>query len=869
MSLAYTLKVQALESLMTMQEELRIIIDGEDHTPKIAQWHEDNDKVYIIYSSNSKKTYAYNKERVQFKTALLSDERALKCFAYLKAVAEAVGLQGTDAGNILLNYYKQISFIDKKSVLAAFLTGRPAREEEQNVPLVIYPFNFNLSQRDAAAKALSNRLTIIEGPPGTGKTQTILNIIANVVMQGKSVAVVSSNNSATANVFEKLSKYRFEFIAALLGSSDNKQEFIDLQKPLPALKTWKLSAHDEDEIKEELSRLSAALSLMLEKKNQLAGIRQQLDNVLLEYKHFTEYCHYSDDFMSVCLEDGTSDIALELWLLCEKYIRQGKRPGFMQRIINRFRYGVISKAFYFRSENMMIALCQKRWYKAKSKELTEQMLQLQAELKDFDFDVKMKEYTDLSLQIFRSRLAKRYKNGKRRVFELGDLKKCAEEFTHEYPVVLSTTYSLRNCLSSHIMYDYVIIDEASQVDLVTGALALSCAGRAVIVGDLKQLPNVVSGDAARLTDSLFTQFGLPESYRYKNNSLLSALSQLFPQAPKILLREHYRCHPKIIEFCNRKFYNNELIVLSEPEAGREPLMVYKTVAGNHARGRINQRQIDVIKHEVIPEQQLAGDDISVGIVTPYRDQTRALQSAFADTAIQADTVDKFQGREKDTIILSTVDNEITPFSDDAHRLNVAVSRAVNQLIVVINGNEQRANTNIADLVHYIQYNNLQVIQSEIYSVFDYLYKDYYAKKNKFLKREKRVSDYDSENLMYALICRVLKEPPFMKFDVAVHVPLNMIIRDREKLNKSEKRYVDNLLTHTDFLIFDKLSKLPCLIIEVDGEAYHREGTRQAERDKIKDSILEKYDLPLIRFRTTGSNERERLTAKLNLLLASS
>jgi superfamily I DNA and/or RNA helicase len=58
--------------------------------------------------------------------------------------------------------------------------------------------------------------------------------------------------------------------------------------------------------------------------------------------------------------------------------------------------------------------------------------------------------------------------------------------------MLSTTHSLRKCASENYLFDYVIIDEASQVDIVTGALALSCAKNVVIVGDLKQLPNVVN-----------------------------------------------------------------------------------------------------------------------------------------------------------------------------------------------------------------------------------------------------------------------------------------------------------------------------------------------------------------------------------------
>lgn len=65
------------------------------------------------------------------------------------------------------------------------------------------------------------------------------------------------------------------------------------------------------------------------------------------------------------------------------------------------------------------------------------------------------------------------------------------------------------------MYDYVIVDEASQVDLCTRVLALSSAKKAVIVGDLKQLPNVVDSKNAKLTDEVFNNFDMPEVYRYK------------------------------------------------------------------------------------------------------------------------------------------------------------------------------------------------------------------------------------------------------------------------------------------------------------------------------------------------------------------
>lgn len=160
-------------------------------------------------------------------------------------------------------------------------------------------------------------------------------------------------------------------------------------------------------------------------------------------------------------------------------------------------------------------------------------------------------------------------------------------------------------------------------------------------------------------------------------------------------------------------------------------MVYKAVEGNHSRERINIRQIDVIKNEVIPQQKIDVAKDSVGIVTPYRNQTMHLQEAFKGTKVRADTVDKFQGQECDIIILSTVDDEITEFADNPNRLNVAVSRAVNQLIVVTDGNNQGKDSNVKDLIDYIGYQNCEVIESKIYSVFDYLYKSYHDRKEEY------------------------------------------------------------------------------------------------------------------------------------------
>ena len=247
-----------------------------------------------------------------------------------------------------------------------------------------------------------------------------------------------------------------------------------------------------------------------------------------------------------------------------------------------------------------------------------------------------------------------------------------------------------------------------------------------------------------------------------------------------------------------------------------------------ARGHLNQRQIDVIQQEVLPRLHQQNFQ-SIGIITPYRDQVTAIRKQLGDT-YEVDTVHKFQGREQDAIILTSVDNVITDFVDDPHMLNVAVSRAVHSLAVVTSQDPRNDQTNYGDLTRYIEYNNFEVIQSQVYSVFDMLYHGYAEQRRAYLQKHKRVSEYDSENLMYSVIQEVLAEEAFSSIGCAVHVSLATLVKNYKSLTEGERQYARNPLTHVDFLLFNQMDKQPVLAIEVDGTGFHEAGSKQAERD---------------------------------------
>lgn len=901
---------------MEAQKQL-IIINGIDKTDSVASL-EDFGQKYEITFSGSSRIYSYNRSKVQilppvqtldphaviFKAKgrcygelkaiadygafyriecrdgqelsfrrsevelgknCLADEGCARLFGYFRETAAALSLVSDRGQNLLQLQYDRIGAVSEETVLADYLNGTYPPPSPAPAPFLLYPFGINQSQKAAVENAFASRISFIQGPPGTGKTQTILNILANAVWQGKTVAVVSNNNSATKNVAEKLEKKELSFLTAFLGSAQNKARFLETQSlRLPDMTKWQLEPEEEKQLAEAVKQLTEELNAMLGSRNRIAALEQELSELRQEQFYFREY--YSADAAPIPkaapLGRLSAEKLLSLWVETEDRLRQEKKPGFFQKLAVALRYGRGAFSLLGQRAEEAIPFLQDLYYRQKRRELETERDRLQARLRDYRFEEKLTELSDKSLTLFKGALARRYaRRTSRQIFDKGDFLRNAEAFTGEYPIVLSTTYSIKGTLASDFVYDYLIMDEASQVDLATGVLAFSCARSVVIVGDQKQLPNVLTAEDVKIADALWEQHSFDEKYRFSTHSLLSSASEVWSAAPSVLLREHYRCHPKIAGFFNRKFYNGELLIMTRDQGEENVLSLWKTAAGNHARGHLNRRQIDVIRREILPMLHRQGYT-DVGIITPYRQQVAALQEELGE-AYEVATVHKFQGREKDAIVLSSVDNVIGEFADDPNLLNVAVSRAVKALAVVISDSRENEKTNFGDLEKYIRYNDLQIIDSRIYSVFDMLYKGYSARRRAYLRKHRRVSEYDSENLAYSVIEEVLALPAYGGVDCVAHPSLSTLVRDYSPLTEREAQYASNPLTHLDFLLFSRMDKSPLLAVEIDGTAYHAPLSPQAERDALKNSVLEKCRIPLLRIRTDESGERERIVSALN------
>ncbi len=802
----------------------------------------ENNAYRIIFENGAGKNYPVDYVDIE---EHIDDHRSINVWEYLNEVAKYNVIHMDDDKTVsLADKYAKMEFVAKNSLLEAYLNVETyvAPTTGQSAP--IFPFGCNRSQYKAVRNALENRISVIQGPPGTGKTQTILNIMANLLLDGRTMEIVSNNNSAVENVKEKLEASGLDFLCAQLGRASNKKEFVEAQTgAFPDISSWKLS--NAKTLRQEAIALSREMQELYECQEKLALCTERLAEYKRQVLQFPKKVEAVRNWSTETLE--------KYFLLTSREMERKHRLSWWTRF--RLRYHKLPATEDAPDELQYLFI-------------TARITEMERQRKQYSLfvegaDAKNDRLREISMLVLKDHLSRKYDSTKARmVFASDEIYLKSKDFLREYPVILSTTFSATSNINHVCKFDYLIMDEASQVDIAAGALALSCAQNAVIVGDLKQLPNVVDNHTEEIVSAIFAKYGIAEGYRYSTNSFLSSLCALYPKIPQIMLREHYRCDPLIIGFCSKQFYNGDLIPMKKSEGEFTPVRVVRTVKGNHARGTVNIRQVETITREILPTLEEQFTDI--GIIAPYNNQVNALNTALqaSGRGYVAATVHKFQGREDDAIVLSTVDNQVQEFTDDPHLLNVAVSRAKKQFTLVVSADEQ-PDSNIRDLIDYIEYYQGRIERSEISSVFDLLYEEYTRELLDFYKTHRRVSEYDSENLAYWAISDTIRENGFQHLGILMHYPLRHLVMSSSNLTPGQRAYASHSWTHVDFLLYDTVTHKAKLAIEVDGTQYHKSNSAQGRRDIIKDSVLSAIGLPLLRLSTAGSREKQMIADALS------
>ncbi len=480
----------------------------------------------------------------------------------------------------------------------------------------------NESQRRAVGKAVaSSPVFLIHGPPGTGKTTTVVEAIYQYVRKGMKVLATADSNVATDNMVERLASYGVKVVR--VGNPSRITKAV-VEHSLDYLLQYDPDYKRALEIYEEIDR-----------------IREEQKGYLVPTPRWRR--GLSDEEIMRYAETGTPV--------------RGVHPNAIRRM-----------AAWIKLQQRINALMD-----------------------------RAKKYEAIAV----------------------------ERVLRNAEVVCSTNSSAGSEVLAHFTFDVVFIDEATQATEPSCLIPMVKGSRWVMAGDHKQLPPTILSE---------------EAAKHLQRTLFERLLEVYGDGIKEMLRIQYRMHEVIMEFPNRTFYDGKLVAhesvahhtladlgITEEKVSAlqpplsvllhplKPVVFADTLGSSPEKQRrgstsyYNEGEARVVFQAVRALLNLGLKPTDVGVISPYDDQVdllrRMLYEGGVPEEVEVKTVDGFQGREKEVIVVSFVRSnrrgEIG-FLNDVRRLNVAITRPKRKLITVGDSLTLRTHPIYRDFVEYVR-----------------------------------------------------------------------------------------------------------------------------------------------------------------------
>lgn len=507
------------------------------------------------------------------------------------------------------------------------------------------PASLSDVQQSSIFRADASPVSMILGPPGTGKSFTISCLTLDAICQNKSVLVISKNSQAV-RVISNIIEGQFG-VKGKLVKADNQRYRRGLASRLSKMVTWS---------KSEQIDLTGIIRIVRKQQSVIEKTIQKIITNEQKELEWGKFYHANNK--------GFFSVFKDRWIQYQK-----SKTDLVWKLNNSLT-----------AKNRLKNTWVKNYIKKKLEE------KLQRSLKNYRTEftrlisaLKEDNYTKLDEQIHTIK------------FDL---------ILNALPVWLTTTKQIsRHLPLQKELFDLVIVDEASQCNIASLIPAIYRAKNLVVVGDPQQL-NHVSFLSDRKQHALRLEYTLDNNIpNYRKESAIDWTNNLLASQHQVtFLDDHYRSKPDIIRFSNQKFYGDQLTILrSHPVKDNQPSIIIRKTNGTRNDKGVNEIEATVLLKEVkqlIAEYQEMDKKIapSIGISSPISAQVSYLKSRiykeFSSEVIKkynilVGTPFHFQGEERDNMLISFAIDSTAHFGtinylNKEDVFNVLITRARNK-----------------------------------------------------------------------------------------------------------------------------------------------------------------------------------------------
>lgn len=718
---------------------------------------------------------------------------------YVIGIGMDIALDLHDEYKAIIDMYHEDEVTFPIKAFFGDLLERPRRIKAY--PIALINKNINMDQLLAVHNAMKYPVAYIQGPPGTGKTNTIINTIVTAFFNNRTVLFSSYNNIPIDTVFHKLSNLTYHgkkipFPVLRLGNETKIKEAIVYIK----------------ELYEKTQNISVYVSTLDKRRGDRVERAKQLSNILKKYEDMLDLTERSETLQR--LMEYQNRKSNEGAMIPFQADLQGRQLEQVKHKISQIGTITEQDALSFLDQNED-EFFQYLYYTSAS----------------YIKQLKQKKYEDLMNILNMEEGNEQTEAFRRYLGNSENIKKLQKVF----PIMITTCISAHKIGEPKPLFDMVILDEASQCNTAVSLVPIIRGESMMLVGDPQQLnPVILLGEVDN--NFLRKKYNVTDEYDYRKNSIYKTYLACDSVSDEVLLHNHYRCHKKIIEFNNKKFYNSKLNICSENKE-MQPL-VYIDV--QNSRCDIKNTAPAEVREIICFAKQ--NKDKSIGVITPFVNQKKLIEDAIKQEQLEnisCGTVHAFQGDEKDVILFSTAITEQTQvgtyawLKNNKELINVATSRAKDKLVVLsdmrnLNRLYEGGDDDLYELVEYVRRNGeSQVTQKQVNSRALGVKPFSTATEEAFL-----------ENLSHALENIWMSRS---RYTIHKEVPISQVFQDN--VNNNSLFYMGRF----DFVVYERQQKteIPMLAIELDGKEHFQDEVVK-RRDEEKNAICKAHNLQIIR-----------------------